>query len=537
MTSQTIKAGQSEPHTELLAAELRRILGEAAVVTAPDLLSLYSSDVYSRGETVSLAIKPNDRSLVPAAIRCITDAGYAVLPRGGGMSYTGGYVGDTEQAVVIDTAALNQIVSIEPDDMVITVEAGVTWQQIYEALTPLGLRLPFFGTFSGSRATVGGGMSNGALFMGTGRYGTGAEIVLGLEVVTASGRVVKTGQAGFRGGKAFMRSFGPDLTGLFIHDAGALGLKTLVSMRMIRKPKYEGYASFVLFDEKATAEALSCIARSGRVEEAYVFDPEATRRGLDSPDFKADLKRLVNVMKAGKGIVGSLRAGAKLVGAGRQFVAENAYTLHVVAAGDTQIGVAEDLQEARDIVAEFGGGEIADSMPRTARANPFEPLNGVLGSDGDRWAALNAKVAHSDALKIIRATDKILEKHAAAMAAANVSVTRLFIAISNHVFSFEPVLRWYDEWLPVHQTVPEAEHLAKFVEPPADLAARELVATIRAEIVALFTELGAASNQIGRTYHYFSALDPETAVLVADLKRSLDPRGLMNPGVLELDQI
>ncbi len=524
-----------EERTKQLAAALVACLSKDEVITDTKSRELLSGDVYSQGTTAALVIRPLDRENLPKAIRIITRAGFAVLPRGGGMSYTGGYVSERKATVVVDTSALTRIVAIEPDDMVITVEAGVTWQQIYEALQPLGLRLPFFGTFSGSRATVGGGMSNGALFMGTARYGTGAEIVMGLEVVTSEGRVITTGQAAFSNGRPFMRSFGPDLTGLFVHDAGALGIKTLITMRMIEKPAAASYGSFVFFDQTATANALSRIARSGRVEEAYVFDPEATRRGLDSPDFKADLKRLINVMKSGSGLLGGLKAGAALVGAGRDFADKDAYTLHVVCGASTEDGAAADLDACREIVDDEGGGEIANSMPKTARANPFEPLNGILGSHGDRWAALNAKVAHADALPLIEATDRLLARHADAMDAANVSVTRLFIAISNHVFSFEPVLRWFDEWLPLHKHVPEKGHLEKFTEPQPDMTARELVATIRAEIVELFTEYGAASNQIGRTYHYYTALNPETAELLMTLKRSLDPRGLMNPGVLELD--
>jgi FAD/FMN-containing dehydrogenase len=108
--------------------------------------------------------------------------------------------------------------------MYVTVEAGVTWKQLHEALAPRGLRLPFFGTFSGATATVGSGIANGALFFGTARYGTAADCALGLEVVLADGTLLHTGQAAF-GGKPFYRTYGPDLTGLFTHDSGTLGIK------------------------------------------------------------------------------------------------------------------------------------------------------------------------------------------------------------------------------------------------------------------------------------------------------------------------
>lgn len=520
------------PHQALLN-KLQNLLGQDAVLTDESALKRLSSDVYSTGTQASLAISPRQHELIPQAVRLIADHGYCIFPRGGGMSYTSGYLPNCDNAVVVDMSHLNKIVEVNPQDMTITVEAGVTWQQIYEELEPRKLRLPFFGTFSGTKATVGGGMSNGALFMGTARYGTGAEIVLGLEVVSATGQLIKTGQAGFNNGKAFYRTNGPDLTGVFLHDAGALGIKTKVTLRMMHKPSAEACASFIFANNEDCVKAMSEIARSGRTEEVYALDPEATRRSLDAPDLRRDVKRLFNVVKKQGSLIRGLRDGFALVGAGRKFVADDSFTLHIVCAANSNESVEEDLLACRKLIAVHNGGEITNSMPKAARANPFEPLNGILGSKGDRWAALNAKVTHSDALTLIDATDKILQSHAQAMRTHNVACTQLYIGISNHAFSFEPVLRWFDEWLPLHRDTPEPAYLASLTEPAANPAARELVDQIRQEIVDLFADFGAASNQLGKTYHYFSSLEPATAALVGGLKKQLDPDGIMNPGALE----
>jgi len=517
---------------DMLAANLEGILGAGAVITDADELAFYSADVYSAGITAALAIVPAQRDLLGAAVKCITAAGYAVIPRGGGMSYTSGYTPVTPESVIVDLRRLDQILDINADDMTVTVEAGVTWQQAYEALQPLGLRLPFFGTFSGSRATVGGGMSNGALFMGTARYGTAAEIALGFEVVTAGGETLHTGQAAFENGKPFYRTYGPDLTGLFIHDAGALGIKTVVTMRVIRPPQVADYASFVFDNVDGACSAMSDIARAGVTEECYVFDPATTRNSLDGSDLRRDLKRLLGVVRAQGGLIRGMREGAALIGAGRDFMDKDVFSLHVVCSADTDAAVQHDLQACRDAVDRHHGGEIANSIPKAARANPFEPLNGILGADGGRWAALNSKISHSDAPALIAATDELVTGHSDAMQRCGVSMSRLFIAISNHAFSFEPVLRWHDEWLPVHRRTPEPGHLAKFEEPLPNPEARALVHTIRGEIVALFAQFGAASNQIGKTYPYFVSLRPQSAALVLALKRVLDPQDLMNPGAL-----
>jgi FAD/FMN-containing dehydrogenase len=515
-----------------LPAQLARIVGPDNVVVDEEELRFYSADVYSEGVRAALAITPDDTSALASAIGAATSAGFAVVARGGGMSYTSGYTPARENTMVVDTRRLNRILEVNAEDMYITVEAGVTWKQIYDELRPKGLRLPFFGTFSGIRATVGGGMSNGALFMATARYGTGAEIVLGLEVVLADGSTVTTGQAAFRNGRPFYRTYGPDLTGLFIHDAGALGIKTKISMRLVRTPASTDYASFVFSGIDQTAQALSELARSDVAEEAYVFDPESTKKNLETTNLGRDLRTLLGVVKGQSSLAKGLREGAKLVAAGRDFMPDDLFSLHVVCAGRSDAAVADDLAACRAIAERSSGAEIVNSIPKAVRAVPFEPLNGILGPKGDRWAALNAKVGHSDAQRIIDATDKILHEYRDEMEANGVTLTRLLIAISNHAFSFEPVFHWFDEWLPVHRRTPEPSHLKKLEEPEPNPRARELVHEIRGRIVALFAELGAASNQIGKTYPYLESLNPETAALVRGLKSQLDPQGLMNPRAL-----
>jgi len=265
-------------------------------------------------------VRPQTQEQLADAVRIATTAGWAITQRGGGMSYTGGYLPTQNNTVMLDLSALNRIVSISDEDLVVTVEAGVTWQQIWEALTPLGLRLPFFGTFSGSRATVGGGLSNGALFMGTARYGSAADIVVGMEVIDARGRRIQTGQAAFHNGRPGFRQYGPDLTGLFVHDAGALGVKTMASLRMMPMPEAAEYASFAFATQQEATRALSAIGRSGYCEEAYIFDPATTQRSLDPATLMRDIGRLGNVIRSQSSVLKGLQEGAKMAMAGRRFV-------------------------------------------------------------------------------------------------------------------------------------------------------------------------------------------------------------------------
>lgn len=521
---------------DALTEALASILGAEGLLTDDASRRLHSADLFGPGGLVAAVIRPASIAELSAAVTEIAKAGLVLLPRGGGLTYVQGYVAADAGAVAVDLRRMNHILDINEQDMLITVEAGCTWMQIYETLKPMGLRLPFFGTFSGRGATVGGGLSNGALFLGTARYGTSAEIVLGLQVVTADGAVLHTGQTAITTAtRPFARSFGPDTTGLFVHDAGALGIKAHCTFRMMRAPAVTDYLSFGFQDRDAAVEAICEIGRSELAEDCFMMDPDKTRAALAAPsDLVKDAKTLLKVVTQEKGLLRGLKAGAQLAMAGRDFIEEGCHSLHLVLAGRTREAVDGDMTLARAVAAKLGGKELPNSIPKAGRADPYSPLDAVVGPTGDRWVALNAKVAHSDAHKLVDAVEALIAHHQPELDSKGVVVSRLLTVIGNHVFSYEPVFNWHDSWLPMHQATVSAETKAKVPEPAANPDARALVMTVRAEIVELFASLGAQSNQIGRTYHYADILRPESRALLEGIKRVLDPHNRVNPGALRL---
>lgn len=515
--------------------EALRALDDVEVLTGQAERELCSSDVFSRGATCLAVVRPRTSQGAARALQAATRAGVAVYPRGGGLTYSSGFFSDERPGLVFDTSGLNRIVDLDPRNMYITVETGVTWKQIHEALRPHGLRLPCFGTFSGAAATVGGGLSSGALFFGTARYGTVADSLLGLEVALADGTLLRTGQAALLGvTRPAYRTYGPDLTGPFVHDCGALGLKTRATFRLIRAPQHTGYASFAFPGVEAAAEALSEIARAELAEDAYVFDPQSTRNSFEGVDLRKALRTLAGAARSESSALKGLGSAMRLAWAGARELDASSYSVHMVAASRSAGGLEADLQAAREIAASLGGFELPDVVPRGARASLFPVLNDVLGARGDRWIAVNAKVPHSDALAVHAEVDRILAACAAELEAAQVRTKRMFIAISNHSFSYEPCFMWFDEWLPVHRHHPEPQHLARFSEPPPNPAARAAIARARGQILAAFARMGAASNQIGRLYAYGESLDPAPLRFLTQIKAAVDPAGLVNPGVLGL---
>jgi D-lactate dehydrogenase (cytochrome) len=518
--------------TQDLIAALASHVGPNRVITDPVERRLLSSDLYAEGAVCAAAIRPGDTASLAAATAAATRAGYAVIPRGGGLSYTRGYVPDTDRAVIVDTRDLAGIVELDAAGMTLTVRIGTTWEAIDAALAPHGLRLPYFGTFSGRAATVGGGLSGGALFYGTARYGAAADNVLDLEVVCADGRVLRTGQAAFRNGKPFYRTHGPDFTGLFLHDGGALGIKTEATFRLIERPTHTGYLSWAFPDAASAAAAVSAIGRSGATEEAYVFDPATTARGMAASTLGSDLRRLRGIVTGQGGLFAGLKAGARVVLAGKRLVPAGCHSLHLVCASRTAPALAADLDQCRTLLARHGGQEIPNSIPMGVRAQPFDNLNGVVGPKGERWMALNAKVRHGDAQRIITRFGELIAPYRQRMADAKVTYSTLFTAMNTHAFSFEVVYHWPDRWLPLHKSTADPAFLAKLPTDTPNPAGSALVAELRERTLDLYDELGVASNQLGRTYRYYDNLAPETRGLLDALKAALDPDGLMNPGVL-----
>ena len=231
---------------------LSAIVGADNVIDGASERTFFSADLAESGKTVVAVIRPQSVDQLSAAVKLCAEQGLPMIPRGGGFSYTGGYRPIAENTVMFDLRALDRIIEINTIDMYVVVEPGCTWQKLYEALKEKGVRTPYFGPMSGYRATVGGALSQGSFFLGSSQFGPVAESTLALELVTGDGTVLKTGSwASTNDMPPHFRSYGPDLTGIFLSDTGALGFKTKAVLRLIPFPPHQQYGSFAFDDEQA----------------------------------------------------------------------------------------------------------------------------------------------------------------------------------------------------------------------------------------------------------------------------------------------
>ena len=517
-----------------LADALRAAMPTGELLLSDTARSLYAQDVYTRSHPASMVARPGNCDELAAAVRLLHAAGVAAIPHGGGMSYTSGLVPQDADTVTIDLGRMNRVLEINREDMTVTVECGCTWKALHEALREHGLRTPFWGTLSGIRATVGGGMSQNALFWGSGQYGTAVDSLLSLTVVLADGTVVETGSAAQVNGSPFFRYFGPDLTGLFCADTGALGFKATATLRLMPELPAREYVAFDFSTGADTISAMSEISRQNLASECFAFDPFLQQQRMKRQSLGADVKALAGVMKSAGSVLSAVKEGARVAMAGRGYMDEVDWSVQIVVEDRIAAGATARAEAVRAICRENGGREIENSIPKITRANPFGPVNSMLGPQGERWLPVHGLFPHSKAQEAYRRVEALFEAARARSDELGVGTGYLLAAVSTNIFVLEPVFFWPDEWTEIHEDAVEDAHLARLPRHPSNPEARAHVDALRRQLIDLLSELGAAHLQIGKSYHYRSALKPGAARIIDALKTAVDNSGRMNPGSLGL---
>lgn len=207
--------------------ELSALLGDRFTRSKSDL------DIHGRSES-HFAPKPPDAVVYPlntaevSKIAQICHACECPLVGWGVGTSLEGHALAVQGGVVVDFSRMDKVIEINTQDMDVRVQPGVTRQALDRELRATGL---FFPVDPGANATLGGMAATRASGTTTVRYGTMRDNVMGLEVVLADGRVIKTGT------RARKSSAGYDLTGMIVGSEGTLGLITELTLRLHGQPQ------------------------------------------------------------------------------------------------------------------------------------------------------------------------------------------------------------------------------------------------------------------------------------------------------------
>jgi FAD/FMN-containing dehydrogenase len=257
-----------------LVAKLAAAVGARYVLTAPDAMAPHlkeERDLYHGAATA--VVKPGTTEEVAAVIAVAREAGVAIVPQGGNTGLVGGQIPMGERAaIVLALTRLDRVRDIDALTDTMTIEAGATLKQAQDAAEAADRLFPLSLGSEGS-CTIGGNIATNAGGTAVIAYGNMRDLVLGLEVVLADGRI-------WRGlNKLRKDNTGYDLKSLFIGSEGTLGVVTAAVLKLYPRPRARATALCATPSVRAALDFLALAkAHSGGTLTAFEFMP---RRGLE----------------------------------------------------------------------------------------------------------------------------------------------------------------------------------------------------------------------------------------------------------------
>jgi glycolate oxidase len=245
------------------AEALRAVLAPERVLTDPDVIGRYLHDEAAWapfGQPAAERARTTAAD-VAAAVGVCARLGIPVVPRGSGTGLSGG-ANALAGSVVLSTEAMDAIVEIDTEEHLAVVQPGVVNDALREAADRVGLWYPP-DPASSAWSTLGGNAATNAGGLCCVKYGVTRDYVIGMEVVTAAGEVVRLGRRTAKG------VVGYDLCGLMVGSEGTLGVITELTLRL--RPGRRQVPTTVVgyFDSLAAAgDAVTAVFAAGLVPSA-----------------------------------------------------------------------------------------------------------------------------------------------------------------------------------------------------------------------------------------------------------------------------
>ncbi len=463
--------------TEAFLSAVRAVVGDKGLLTDASAMEphLVEERGLFRGAATAVA-RPASTEEVAAVVRLCAEHDVPIVPQGGNTGLVGGAVSDAG-ALILSTARLNRIRSIDPVNFTMTVEAGCILADIQDAAEKEGCLFPLSLGAEGS-CHIGGNLASNAGGLNVLRYGNARDLTLGLEVVLADGRV-------WNG----MKALGKDNTGyalkqLFVGGEGTLGIITAAVLKLFPAPADKQTALLAL-DDVANVTVLLQKARamSGDAVTAFElihrFGMELATKHLDgiSDPFEAPYPWYVLVEFS------TSRPNADLRTLFEAFL-ESAFEDGIIVDGV----VAESLDQTETL------WRLREGLPEAQKHE-------------------GASIKHDVAVPIGRVPEFLTR----AMAAVEAAMPGLRPCPFGHVG---------DGNIHFNLTQPVGmdakEYLGHWEE--MNRIVHDIVVEMEGSISA---EHGVGQLKVDEIVHYKSAVEID---LLRSIKKALDPQGIMNPG-------
>jgi glycolate oxidase len=270
-------------------APLVTLLGRDKVTAAGEMIASHSSDKWSASHPPDVVVFAENTADVSNVLAFAHERNIPVTTRGAGVGYVGGCV-PVHGGIALSVMRMNRILGIHPEDGVAVVQPGVITRDLQDAARAVGWEYPP-DPASLKECSIGGNIATNAGGPRCLKYGVTRSYVLGLEVVLANGRVLRTG------GRLHKNKTGFDLVGLFTGSEGMLGVVTEATLRLIPKPASRAMLAAVFPEFAMAAAAVQAILNAGHLPSALeitdTFTLDAARKRLGAETFPPGKAHLI----------------------------------------------------------------------------------------------------------------------------------------------------------------------------------------------------------------------------------------------------
>jgi alkyldihydroxyacetonephosphate synthase len=301
-----------------IVAAMTELLGPHAVDTRDEQLKAASVDRFKKytsvhgiydGPVPAAIVYPSSTAEVAAVLRFAAESLVNVVPRTGRTATEGGLETVVEDSLVVDGSRMNKILSIDPGDMMATVQCGVGLQELEDILRAQGLTTGH-SPQSKPLAQLGGLVATRSIGQFSTLYGGIEDLVVGLEAVFPGGQVTRIKNVP-------RRAAGPDIRHIVIGSEGALCFITEVTVKLFRyQPEHNRYFGFLVEEFSDGIDALRELITAGyRPSVCRVYSPEDARQHFAG--FYQGRNVVVLVAEGPKGIADATAAAIEDLFAGR----------------------------------------------------------------------------------------------------------------------------------------------------------------------------------------------------------------------------